>query len=172
MNKKNLALILLVSFIALLARFIPHWPNFSPLASVMLFAGFYSKQKKYMLLPLLALFISDIFIGFYKWEIMLTVYTALLAAGLIGRLLKKDLNFINITSASLASALLFFISTNFAVWYFGDWYTKDLSGLLLNYSLAIPFFKSTLLSNLLYTGFMFSLYEIIKTPVLKTARQK
>ena len=159
MNKKNISLIIIVSLIALIARFLPHLPNFAPLYSVMLFAGVYSKEKKYFFIPLVALFISDIFIGFYQWQIMLSVYLSFIAIAGLGKLLKKQKNIINTASATLASSIIFFLVTNFAVWYFGDWYSRDLAGLALCYNLAIPFFKSTLLSNLLYSGLLFGVYE-------------
>ena len=159
MNKKNISLIIIVSLIALIARFLPHLPNFAPLYSVMLFAGVYSKEKKYFFIPLVALFISDIFIGFYQWQIMLSVYLSFIAIAGLGKLLKKRKNIINTASATLASSIIFFLVTNFAVWYFGDWYSRDLAGLALCYNLAIPFFKSTLLSNLLYSGLLFGVYE-------------
>ncbi|RJQ34379.1 hypothetical protein C4566_02190 [Candidatus Parcubacteria bacterium] len=124
-----------------------------------MFAGVYSSSKKYLFLPLIALFISDIFIGFYKIEIMLSVYSCLILAAVIGQLLKKQKNIISLASGSLASALLFFLATNWAVWFFGDWYTKDLSGLALSYSLAIPFFKNTIISTVLYSALLFSVYE-------------
>jgi len=161
MNKKNILLIIIISIIALTARLIPHVPNFSPLASVMLFAGVYTSSKKHLILPLIALFISDLFLGFYKLEVMLTVYSSLALISVLGVWLKNHKNVLNITSSTLASALLFFLTTNFAVWYFGTWYSHDLSGLMLCYNLAIPFFKSTLISNVVYSGLLFTSYELI-----------
>ena len=161
MNKKNILLILIISAVALTARLIPHLPNFSPLASVALFTGVYGQSKKYIILPLVALFISDLFIGFYKFEIMLSVYGSLTIIGLLGFWLKKHKNFLNITSSALASSLLFFLITNFAVWYFGTWYSHDLAGLAWCYNLAIPFFKNTLLSDLSYSLIIFGAWEAI-----------
>lgn len=159
MKKSNLILIILVSLIAFAARFVSHAPNFSPLVAVMLFSGAYSQDKKYIFIPLLALFVSDIFIGFYKLEIMMAVYASLLLISYLGHLLHKQKNIINTLSASLAAAIVFFVVTNWAVWFFGDWYNNDLNGLALSYSLAIPFFKNTLTSTLLYSGLMFGVYE-------------
>lgn len=159
MKKNNILLIVAVSLIVLAARLVPHMPNFSPLASVVLFAGVYAKDKRYIIIPLIALFISDLFIGFYKLEVMLAVYLSLALIGLVGILLEKNKNILNITTGAMASAILFFLATNFAVWYFGDWYPNTLSGLMMSYSLAIPFFKSTLLSTLLYSGVLFGTYE-------------
>lgn len=160
MDKKNILLIIFISAIILAARLIPHTPNFSPLASVVLFAGVYGSAKKYLLLPLIALFISDLFLGFYKLEIMVSVYLSFVIIAWLGLWLKKHKHIINIASSTMASALLFFLITNGAVWYFGTWYSHDLSGLLLCYNLAIPFFKSTLLSNLIYSTLLFGVWEL------------
>lgn len=165
MNKKNILLITLVALIALAARLLPHVPNFSPMAAVMLFAGVYASSKKYLILPLIALFVSDLFLGFYKWEIMASVYGSLVVAGLLGLWLKSHKNILNIASLSLASALIFFLVTNFAVWYFGTWYSHNLAGLALAYSLAIPFFKSTLASNLVYSALLFGVWEYMSYKV-------
>jgi len=89
----------------------------------------------------------------------LSVYGSLSLIGILGFWLKKNKNILNTISAILGSALLFFLITNFAVWYFGTWYSHDLSGLALCYNLAIPFFKSTLLSNIVYAGLLFGVYE-------------
>lgn len=159
MNKKNIILITLLSLVALLARFLPHIPNFAPLYSVMLFTGVYSNKKRYFFIPLIALLASDIFIGFYKWQIMLSVYLSFIAIAFLGVLVKKHKNIINITSATLAASIIFFLFTNLAVWYFGSWYSHDLKGLNYCYYLAIPFFKTTLLSSLVYSGFLFGIYE-------------
>lgn len=172
MDKKNLLLIIIVSIIGFASRLLPHMANFSPLASIILFTGVYATNKKYFILPFIALFISDIFIGFYKWEIMLSVYLSLGLIYLLSYFVKKEKNILNITSATLASALLFFLITNLAVWYFGDWYTKDLAGLMLNYSLAIPFFKATLASNIFYSSLMFGVYELFLSYQTNSAQQK
>lgn len=159
MKKNNLILIILTLLAIVLIRLIPHAPNFSPLASILLFSGVYTAKKRYVILPLVALFISDLFLGFYAWPIMLTVYLSFAVIGLLGIFLKKRKNILNTISSSLGAGLLFFLVTNFAVWYFGTWYSHDLAGLSLCYTLAIPFFKNTIMSNLLYTSVLFGAYE-------------
>lgn len=159
MNRNNLLLILFVVMATLSARLLPHSPNFSPLASLIIFSAAYYPQKKFLVWPFLALFFSDIVIGFYAWPIMLSVYGSLALTAAIGFSLKNRVNFFNVLSASLGSALLFFLITNGAVWYFGDWYSPDLAGLGLAYALAVPFFKNTVMSNLFYTTLLFSAYE-------------
>lgn len=159
-KNNNLLLIFIISAIVLVSRFLPHTPNFSPLLAVTLFTAVYA-DKKLFFLPFLVLFISDIFIGFYTLGVMFSVYFSLLITLFLGKLLGKHYNTINTFSASLLSGLLFFFVTNFAVWYFGDWYSRDLAGLISCYTLAIPFFKTTLVSNLLYTGLLFGAYETL-----------
>jgi Zn-dependent protease with chaperone function len=160
-ERTNLILILVISLIIILARLIPHAPNFSPLASVILFTGVYAQKKKYFIWPLIALFISDFFLGFYETSLMLAVYGTLAANLFIGQILKTHKNLVNLLSASLLSALLFFLITNFVVWIASDWYQNNLSGLLLSYNLAIPFFRNTLSSNLIYTLLLFGVYESV-----------
>jgi hypothetical protein len=60
----------------------------------------------------------------------------------------------------VASSLLFFVATNFAVWYFGSLYTHDASGLFECYIAAIPFFKFTLLGDLMWTAVLFGGYAL------------
>ena len=166
MKKINLLAIISLCLIILAARLFEHYfpqaPNFSPLASVILFSGVYALNKKYLALPLVALLISDFFIGFYHWPVMISVYGSFAIIALIGLLVKKHKNVLNVVSASLGASLIFFIVTNFAVWQFGNWYSHDLAGLMLCFSMAIPFFKNTLVSNLLYTGLLFGSYEAVK----------
>ncbi len=167
--KKNTILFILFIILAIVAaRLIPHAPNFSPLASILLFTGAYATKKKYLIIPLVALFISDFFLGFYHLPVMLSVYGSFALIGLIGFVLKKRKSTLNILSSSLIAALIFFFVTNFVVWYAADWYSRDLAGLSLCYTLAIPFFKNTVLSNLLYGGLLFGSYEALR----KLSKQK
>ena len=161
MKKKNLVLILIISAVILLTRLIPHAPNFSPLAALILFAGAYLSKTKYLIWLFLAILVSDFFLGFYEPLIMLAVYFSLAINLILGNIIKKHKSFLNIISVSLLSSLLFFLITNFAVWAAGDWYPHNLNGLLLSYDLALPFFKNTLVSSLLYTGLFFGVYESI-----------
>jgi len=57
---------LLFIFIGAILRVIPHAPNFAPIAAIALFGGVYLPKKKALILPILAMLISDYFIGFYE----------------------------------------------------------------------------------------------------------
>lgn len=159
MNLKLIALCI-VTF-GVLQRLLPHHPNISPIAALCLFGGVYL-SKKFIFLPLLALFISDFFLGFYGIS-MLYVYGSFALIGLIGWWLKKHKSPKYILGSSLFSSVLFFVITNFGVWAPpSNWYPHTLDGLIQSYTLAIPFFRNTLLGDLGYTVTFFGGYELLK----------
>lgn len=160
-NKKNIYLIITLSVLAVVSRLVWHVPNFSPLSSFLIFSAFLAPNKKMAALPLLALLVSDMIIGFYHWSVMLAVYLATALNIFIGSALKKNPRSLNVISASMLSAISFFLITNLAVWLTSDWYTKDFTGLMYCFTLAIPFFKSTLASNILYSSLLFSVYALV-----------
>lgn len=149
-------------FIGVILRLIPHPPNFAPISAISLFGAAHLRRKYAFIIPLLAMFISDVIIGFASFWVTISVYLSFVIIGLMGRWLKKRKNLPNIIGVSLTSSLLFFIITNFAVWASTPWYGKNIQGLVKCYWMAIPFFKNTLLGDLVYVGAMFGLYKLIK----------
>ncbi|PIT90539.1 MAG: hypothetical protein COU22_01570 [Candidatus Komeilibacteria bacterium CG10_big_fil_rev_8_21_14_0_10_41_13] len=163
MKKINLIVILAILFgLALYIRLTPHPANFTPLAAVSLFAGVYLPKKWALSLPISILFISDLFLGFYDWRLASVVYACFILTALMGIYLKNRKNVLTVLSAALGSALVFFLVTNFAVWALSSWYPHTFSGLMLNYTLAVPFFRNTLMGNLFFTGVLFGAYELVK----------
>ena len=167
MNIKNIS-ILLVVIIAVLSRFIPHPPNFTPIIAIGLFSGFYLKDNKRiaLFLPLCAMIISDIFLGFYLISIF--VYLSLGAIVLLGSRMPNKNKFITLFPITLGSSLLFFIITNFGVFLIG--YPNNLEGFFACYTAAIPFFQNSLLADVFFTGIIFLSYDIIirTVPQLKS----
>lgn len=150
-----------------LFRFIPHWPNFTPLAAMALFGGTWL-GRKYLafLIPLAALFLSDLVIGFHAY--MAAVYAAFAMTVLIGFWLRNKVNTANVVMASLASSVLFYLVTNFAAWLASPIYPSTFAGLLESYiaglaffnngSLGISFFLNELAGGLFYNGLFFGVY--------------
>ena len=149
----------LIIGIAVALRLIPHPPNFAPIAAMALFGGAYLDKKYALIVPILAMIISDFFIGFHNT--ILFVYGSFLLTGVIGVWLRKRRNTKTIFAAALASSLLFFIITNFGVWLTGNLYPKTFTGLLECYIAAIPFFRNTIVGDLFYTGVFFFGYEAV-----------
>ena len=63
---------------------------------------------------------------------------------------------------AILSSVIFFVITNFTVWLFSGYYPKTYEGLVLCYTMAIPFFRNTILSTLLYTGLFVMTIEFLK----------
>lgn len=149
----------IIILFAVVMRLLPHPPNVAPIGAMALFGGVYLNKKYALLVPLIALFISDIFLGFYP-EIIF-VYGSFFMIGLIGLWLRKHKTFRNVIFASIGSSILFFIITNFGVWLMSTLYDKSFSGLLETYIMGLPFFRNTLLGDLGYVGIFFGSYEYI-----------
>jgi len=153
--------LLLACALGIGARLLPHPPNFTPIAALALFTGVYASRasKWYLLAPLGAMLVSDLFLGFYEWKTMAVVYGSFFAIGLVGLLVRKYKNAGTIALGALAGSILFYLFTNFAVWAFSGMYALTFEGLMFSYMMAIPFFKFTLLGDLFYVALLFGLYE-------------
>ncbi len=149
----------LVIFLAVVLRLLPHPPNVAPIASLALFGGCYLNKRYALFVPLVAMLISDYFLGFHNT--MLFVYGSFLLTGLFGIWVRKRKTVKNVIGVSLFSSLLFYLITNLGVWVVGGLYPKTLPGFLQSYYFAIPFFRNTIIGDLFYTGLFFGGYELI-----------
>ena len=159
-KKKELVLITFI-LIAVLFRLIPHLPNFTPVTAIALFGGIYFSNKKMAyLVPLLIMALSDTFLGFHT--ISLFVYAAFLLVCFIGSQANKPS-----VNTILMGSISFFIVTNFGVWLIG--YPKTWTGLIECYTLALPFFRNSLLGDFLYSGIMIFGYKFVERKYLNVA---
>jgi hypothetical protein len=166
MNNRNIAFISLIA-LAIATRFIPHVSNFTAVGAVALFGGAMFKDGlKAFLVPLLALFLSDLVINnvmyasFYEGFQWVTpgfgaIYGGFLVAVLIGRLTIKSFKPLPIASAGVVSTLAFFLITNFGSWLANPIYIKDFSGLLTSYTAGLPFLGNQLIGTLAYSAILF-----------------
>ena len=168
-NKFLLTFFLFAIAVSIAARLLPHPPNFAPIAALALFTGVYASRvsKWYLLLPLAAMLVSDLFVGFYEWKTMAVVYGSFFTIGLIGLVVRKHRNVGTVALGTLAGSLLFYLTTNFAVWVFSGMYAPTLDGLLLSYYMALPFLKFTLLGDLFYVALFFGVYEFATSVIYK-----
>ena len=147
MNNKKFSnreiVILLFIILAAVIRLIPHPPNFAPITAMALFGGLNFQNKKLAYaIPILAMIVSDLFLGFYSISIF--VYLSFIAITYIGTTIKS----INVSNIFLSS-LLFFIITNLGVWILG--YPMTIEGLLTCFTLALPFFGYALAGDLFFS---------------------
>ena len=141
MINKNVFVVSLI-FFAILSRFLPHPPNFTPIAAIALLSskGFTNRWVVF-LIPIVSLFISDLFIGLHAT--IPFVYISFILIALLGMYVKK----INIVSVLLSSTIFFLVS-NFGVWLL--YYPNSTEGLVQCYTMALPFFLNTVLGDLVY----------------------
>ena len=145
-------------FLALAAsRFIPHPPNFTSLLAL----SFYVPAVlglRFIPALIISFVITDLFIGFHGLAFF--TWGSVILIGLTSRFFSK--NIFSRISGSLLGACLFFIITNFGVWSLGS-YGYTLEGLVVCYTLAIPFFGYTILSTVIYS----SVIELINSQYVK-----
>ena len=145
---------------AVFIRLIPHAPNMAPIAALALFSGALVPSWKGFIIPLAAMIISDIFLGFHAT--IPFVYGSFFLIGCIGYLLRKKISPITIGLGSLSGSVLFFIITNFGVWATSSMYEKSIQGIMYCYYMGLPFFRNTILGDIFYTVLFFAGYKVFK----------
>lgn len=147
---------------AAFSRLLPHPVNCTPIAAIALVGGVYLDKRIALIVPLAALILSDLVIGFHPT--ILFVYGSFLLIGFMGLWLKAHKKPIPIIGAALFSSLVFFVITNMGVWLTGGgWsYPKTWQGLIECYTLALPFFRNTIAGDLMYTGILFGVFELFE----------
>jgi len=192
MNNQNNKLILSAAVLILfsaLTRLLPHYPNFTAIGAMAIFGGAVISDKKLaILLPLAALFISDVILqilssssglawaakGFYGKE-QIFVYGAFICITVLAIFIKR-INFTSIALASIWSGVLFFLISNFGVWLISPIYPNTLAGLGACYWIAIPFYNgeitgsfllNSIAGNLFFSLVLFGAYALVKQQVLK-----
>ena len=163
---KLLLAVALIVF-AIVFRLLPHPANFTPVAAVAIFGGALLPKKWALSLPLVVMITSDLVIGLHSL-IWVTWGSFLAIAFFSGKYLHK-IQPLYVGAASLAASLFFFLTTNFGVWLEGRLYPLTAGGLLNCYYNAIPFFRNTLLGDLVFCGFLFGIYALVCRYALKSS---
>jgi hypothetical protein len=168
--------------LAALSRLLPLPPNFAPIEAVALFGGaLFANRRLAFLVPVLAMLASDLVLGVTRGATYLQYVTSVaylpsllanylciaatvvLAFGLRGRVTGS-----RVLGYSLAGSVLFFLVSNFAVWvtaFVVPGYPACSTGLLPCYVAAVPFFKTTLVSTLVYSALLFGGFALLRSRV-------
>jgi Family of unknown function (DUF6580) len=154
----------LIVLAAVLARFGPHPPNFSPVFAALLFAGACLKKRDSIWFPVVVLAAGDFllttqFYGMhFGWTDALD-WLGFAAIALIGWWLRDHLSVRRVFAASVAAPTVFFVISNFAVWLGWRMYPPTWGGLAACYVAAVPFFGNSLAASVLFSGVLFGGYE-------------
>ena len=134
-------------FIALAAsRLIPHPPNFTSLMAL----SFYIPAIlgiRFIPALILSFLITDLIIGYHG--VMFFTWGSVIVIGLMSKFFLQSMT--NRLLGALMGACLFYIITNFGVWSLGS-YGYTIEGLIVCYTLAIPFFGYTIISTIIFSG--------------------
>src|SRR5579884_200587 len=162
--------------IAVAVRLLPHPWHLTPIGAALLFFGAKRPVREWIA-PLALLAATDVYLTTMQYHMHVSVdhlvtWAWYLAALGIGYMLVRKVDPLRVVGASLASATSFFLVSNFAVWAFGNMYAKTFAGLVQCYTMAIPFFRGTFASDLIYTPVLFSVPYALKLIERKTAEAR
>ncbi len=149
MKKVGLAA-LLVAF-AVAGRLVPHLPNATPMTATLFAASRRLGGRWAYGVAVAALLCSDAILGWYDWRVLVSVYGSFLVIAALGSVGAGRTARVG---ALAASSVLFFLITNAAVWAFTPGYAKDLSGLVLCYTQALPFLRNMLVGDFIYAALL------------------
>jgi hypothetical protein len=180
-NTRNTVLVLMIvaaaAFRLLSYKFPYVLSNFTPVGAIALFGGAYFTDKwKAYLVPLLALFASDIVLNYFyssKWTLLdsssIMVYICFALIVFVGSLIKKA-NVLNVFAASLVAVVLHWLLTDLP---FGNLYPHTFAGYMQSLVAAIPFEKNMLYGDIVFSAILFGGFELAKNKytVLRTNRE-
>ena len=148
--------ILFVSFGIFLSlafsRFIPHPPNFTTLIAL----SFYIPAifgLRYLPVLILSFVITDLVIGFHST--ILFTWGSVFIIGIISKYF--NVSIVARLSGALLGAIIFYVITNFGFWLLGS-YGYNLNGLVASYTMALPFFGYSIISTILFSIIIETIY--------------
>lgn len=168
--KKNLLSLLLFITIGTLSRVIPHPWNFTGITAMAIFAGLLAKENKFLFIaPLASLFLSDLILGFHNT--MVFTYLGFAVIGLLNLQffsknlsevvnLKKSQQIFSMLGVSLSGSLVFFVISNFGVWFSTAMYAKNVAGLVQCFVAALPFLQNQMLGDAFYSLCFLALFNL------------
>lgn len=146
-------------------NFLPHAWHFTPVAASLLFFGARGSRRQ-MWVPLALLAASDVALTTlvyrypFSWDHFVTWawYAAMLW---MGTTIKQDAGAPRILGTALVGSVSFFLISNFAVWAAWAMYPHTFAGLMTCYAAGLPFFRGTVVGDLLFTAVMFGIPALL-----------
>jgi len=183
LNKSNLVALFILILAASLYRIWDGRPmGFAPQIAMALFAGSVSKDKRFaFLFPVISMLISDILYqvlysqglsdikGFYggQW----VNYLLIASITFFGFFINKN-KLTHIIGGSFVGAVFYFIFSNLLTWLSGSLdinnqpYPKTFEGLVSCFTAAVPFFRWSVASTLVFNGLFFGVFNLLEKKVL------
>jgi hypothetical protein len=160
----RLSLAIALVILGTLMRVLPHPWNLTPIGAVSLFSGACFDRKRWAFaVPLAAMFASDtlleIFTGQGYHSLMPVIYATFALITVLGMILRERRNSpLAVFGGAVASATIFYIVSNFAMWTISTIYPKTAAGLVACYVAAIPFYGTMLTGDIVYSALLFGTF--------------
>ena len=138
------------------SRLIPHPPNFTSLMALSFYVPVFLGLR-YIPALIVAFMLTDFIIGYHSgthWT-----WGSVLIIGLISQFFTK--NIVLRLVGALTGAVIFFLITNFGVWFDGM-YQPNLQGLIESFIMGLPFFGYSLISTFLFSTLIETIYKFTK----------
>ena len=158
-------MIYLIVVLAVLARFIPHPPDFSPVYGALLFGGANMRKRDSIWVPVLLLGGSDFVLSRFiyhmhiGWDELFQL-AAFASVAMTGWILRERATIGRITAACLAAPTAFYLISDFGVWLGFGTYPQTWNGLVACYVAAIPYQGRITASTVLFAGMLFGAQRI------------
>ncbi len=165
--------------LAAISRVVMYPHNFSPMIGMAIFGGAVIKDKRLAFaLPLFSMLLSDLMFeifniapGFWGWG-QLVGYGIFALITVLAFNLRK-ITVLNVAGYSIMSSVIFFVLSNLAFFLIDNplyhTYTQDANGCIQCYIAALPFFRTSLVADLVYSGVLFGAYSLVQGFAFKKA---
>ena len=174
MSKMNpkISILFVTIFVVAMTRLLPHWPNFTAVGAIAIFGGATIRNSwKAVLIPLAAIFISDLLINnifysaYYDGFVFFGqasgwIYGAFILMTVMAHISIKSFKALPIVGTAVSGSVLFYALTNLGAWIGNPLYTADASGLLMAYEAGLPFLLNSMFANVLFSGVLFGTYYV------------
>lgn len=177
-NRTTLLLAIILILAAAISRVIMYPNNFSPIIGMALFSGAVIKDRRFAFaMPIFAMFIADAMFeisgiaqGFWGWG-QLVGYGILALITVIAFSLKK-INVVTVTGYSIMSSVIFYLLSNLSFFLIDNpvynTYTQDAEGFFDCYVKALPFFRTSLIADLVFSAVLFGVYYLVNQYVIRS----
>ena len=134
----------------------------SSVGATALYAGAYGPARSFWAVPILLLVIGNLIFGFYEPIVLASVYAGFALSSVAGRwLLHQRRNRVRFSAAVIGGATIFFIISNFSIWYVG-YYPATANGLLECYVRGLPYFGQAILADAAFGMLLFGLHAFLE----------
>jgi len=160
-----LAYVFVVLALAVHIRWIALPFSFTPVVAALLYFGARMPRRQ-MWIPVAMLAASDIYLTRVTYGYPITAdhfvtWGFYAAAILLGGAMIKGFSPLRIGATTLLGSIAFFLVSNFSVWVVWQMYPKTFAGLMTCYAAGLPFFRTAVVSDLLFSAAFFGIGYLV-----------